>query len=217
MVDETERGSGIERIRDAAIDLFGERGFRGTSLKAIAEEAGVSQALIVHHFGSKDGLRAACTHHVAEEVRATKSRAMREDPRTNPFEALRWVQNRRSLLRYLARTVSEGGPHLDSLLDEFIADGEEYMAEGVRAGWLKPSRDPRGRTVLLTLWSFGALVLHEQVERLLGVDLLAEHQETIETDLSPYLGPALELYAQGLLQPDVAEQLLGAFPPREEP
>jgi TetR/AcrR family transcriptional regulator, regulator of cefoperazone and chloramphenicol sensitivity len=44
------------RIRDAAIEQFGEHGF-GTGLRAIAEAAGVSAALVIHHFGSKQGLR----------------------------------------------------------------------------------------------------------------------------------------------------------------
>jgi len=44
------------RIRDAAIERFGEQGF-SVGLRPIAEAAGVSAALVIHHFGSKDGLR----------------------------------------------------------------------------------------------------------------------------------------------------------------
>ncbi len=47
------------RIRQTALRLFGERGFKATSTRAIAAEAGVSPALLIHHFGSKEGLRAA--------------------------------------------------------------------------------------------------------------------------------------------------------------
>jgi AcrR family transcriptional regulator len=46
------------RIRDAAIEQFGQHGF-GVGLRTIAEAAGVSAALVIHHFGSKDGLRKA--------------------------------------------------------------------------------------------------------------------------------------------------------------
>ena len=49
-----------DRIRDAAIAAFAERGFDAASLRDIAQRAGVSAALIVHHFGSKDGLREEC-------------------------------------------------------------------------------------------------------------------------------------------------------------
>ncbi len=53
------------RIRDAAIEQFGDQGF-GVGLRSIAEAAGVSAALVIHHFGSKDGLRQACDDFVAE-------------------------------------------------------------------------------------------------------------------------------------------------------
>ena len=61
------------RIRDAAIEQFGEHGF-GVGLRAIAKAAGVSPGLVIHHFGSKDGLRKACDDYVAEKIRTTKIR-----------------------------------------------------------------------------------------------------------------------------------------------
>ena len=70
------------RIRDAAIEQFGRHGF-GVSIRAIAEAAGVSAGLVIHHFGSKDGLRQACDAYVAEVIRTEKSEAMRSaDPAT---------------------------------------------------------------------------------------------------------------------------------------
>ncbi|NLG21793.1 MAG: helix-turn-helix transcriptional regulator, partial [Actinomycetales bacterium] len=63
--ESSDNRTGSQRILEAAINLFGRNGVKGTSMRAIAEEAGVSQALVVHHFGSKDGLQRACDHHVA--------------------------------------------------------------------------------------------------------------------------------------------------------
>ena len=63
------------RIRDAAIELFGSRGF-DVGVRAIAEAAGVSPGLVIHHFGSKDGLRKACDDYIAEEIRSEKSQAL---------------------------------------------------------------------------------------------------------------------------------------------
>lgn len=40
----------------AARELFLERGYRGTTVRAVAARAGVDQALISYHFGSKQGL-----------------------------------------------------------------------------------------------------------------------------------------------------------------
>lgn len=43
-------------ILDAALNLFTEQGARATSTKSIAKKAGVSEALIFKHFGTKDNL-----------------------------------------------------------------------------------------------------------------------------------------------------------------
>lgn len=48
-----------EQIVAAAIDVFGESGFAGSSVRSIAERAGVSHAAILQHFGSKEGLLVA--------------------------------------------------------------------------------------------------------------------------------------------------------------
>jgi AcrR family transcriptional regulator len=52
------RGSPDTRaaILEAARTLFAERGFAGTSVRAIAAAAGVDPALVHHYFGSKDDL-----------------------------------------------------------------------------------------------------------------------------------------------------------------
>ena len=45
-----------EAIADAARRLFAERGFDRTSLRAVADEAAVDQALVSHFYGSKQQL-----------------------------------------------------------------------------------------------------------------------------------------------------------------
>jgi len=44
------------QILQTAVDLFSKRGLRGTTTKEIAAAAGVSEAIIFRHFGSKDEL-----------------------------------------------------------------------------------------------------------------------------------------------------------------
>jgi AcrR family transcriptional regulator len=45
-----------ERVVGAAAELFAERGFRGTTMRAIAERAGTNLASAHYHFGSKQRL-----------------------------------------------------------------------------------------------------------------------------------------------------------------
>lgn len=48
-----------EQIITAAIAVFGEHGYAGGSIRAIAERVGVSHAALLQHFGSKEGLLTA--------------------------------------------------------------------------------------------------------------------------------------------------------------
>ncbi|GAA5057342.1 TetR/AcrR family transcriptional regulator [Nocardia callitridis] len=45
-----------QQILDIAMEVFGRQGFRGGSLREIAERAGLTQAGVLHHFGSKEQL-----------------------------------------------------------------------------------------------------------------------------------------------------------------
>lgn len=47
------------RVLDAARRLFTERGYVATTTADVARRAGVSQGIVFHHFGSKEGLLAA--------------------------------------------------------------------------------------------------------------------------------------------------------------
>ena len=49
-------GARRERILEAAITEFAERGFEGTTWRAVAERAGVTQGLIRFYFDDKEGL-----------------------------------------------------------------------------------------------------------------------------------------------------------------
>ena len=48
-----------EQIVAVAIRVFGEHGFAGGSIRAVADQVGVSHATLLQHFGSKEGLLTA--------------------------------------------------------------------------------------------------------------------------------------------------------------
>lgn len=49
-----------EQILDAALHIFSEKGFAGTSIREIAREVGVTEGLLYHYFESKEQLLHAC-------------------------------------------------------------------------------------------------------------------------------------------------------------
>lgn len=55
-----------EQIRGAAIHLFAERGYRGTSIQEVADAVGISKQLLLYHFPSKEALHEAVLGAVAE-------------------------------------------------------------------------------------------------------------------------------------------------------
>ncbi|HSX68440.1 helix-turn-helix domain-containing protein [Nocardioides sp.] len=69
-------------LLDAAREEFGAQGYAGASLGAIAARAGVSKALVLTYFGSKDGLHAACAERAGSNlaVRIEEVITSRVDP-----------------------------------------------------------------------------------------------------------------------------------------
>jgi len=181
------------RIRDAAIERFGQQGF-DVGLRTIAEAAGVSAALVIHHFGSKDGLRKACDDYVAEEIRNDKSEAMRAKEPGTWFAQLAEIESYAPMMAYLVRSMQSGGDLAKMLWGRMIDDAESYLEEGVRAGTLKPSRDPRSRARYLAITGGGGFLMYLQMHNT-PTDLRA----VLRDYTRDMLLPSLEVYTEGLM------------------
>lgn len=196
------------RIRDAAIGVYAEHGVEGTTARRVAAAAEVSPGLVIHHFGSMDGLRAACDEHVAALIREQKQQAMATGPGLDVMGALREAQARSmtDVSGYLARVLAHDSPSVAALVDELVRDAEGYLAQGVASGIVTPTDDPHGRAVLLTIWSLGTLVLHRHLARLLGVDPTEPDFGTDPAAAAAYVRPAMDLLSTGVLTEAFAEQ-----------
>jgi TetR/AcrR family transcriptional regulator, regulator of cefoperazone and chloramphenicol sensitivity len=64
---------------EAAIALFGEKGFDATSTRDIATRANANIGSISYHFGSKEGLHRACGEAIAERIRTVAGPALGPD------------------------------------------------------------------------------------------------------------------------------------------
>lgn len=196
------------KIRDAAFELYADQGEAGTTARAVAAAAGVSPALVIHHFGSMDGLRAACDRHVATTIREAKQK-IAGGTGLDPLAALREANEQPPLEKYLVRAFTENSPGVSDLFDEMVEDALRYMNTMVEAGMLKPTGYPRGRAVVLTAWTLGALAMHQHVERLLGVDLLGQAGDPAA--MGDYLGPLVEILSTGVFTEETASQIRSAF------
>jgi len=181
------------RIRDAAIEQFGEHGF-DVGLRVIAKAAGVSAALVIHHFGSKDGLRKACDDFVAESVRAAKSETIQSTDPASWLAQLADIESFAPLMAYLVRSMQSGGELAKMLWRNMIDNVEQYMDEGVRAGTVKASRDPKARAKFLAMAGGGSFLLYLQMH-----DNPGDMRAVLHDYAQDMVLPALEVYTHGLM------------------
>jgi AcrR family transcriptional regulator len=66
----------VEALTQAAIHLFAEHGFDGTSVKQIADRAGVNVSLVSYHFGGKEGLLKTCMENFGKQRLAVSQRVL---------------------------------------------------------------------------------------------------------------------------------------------
>jgi TetR/AcrR family transcriptional regulator, regulator of cefoperazone and chloramphenicol sensitivity len=183
----------IARIRDAAIEQVGERGF-GVGLRTIAEAAGVSAALVIHHFGSKEGLLRACDEFIAEEIRSEKSEAIQSHDAASWLTQVAEIESFVPMMAYLVRSMQSGGDLAKTMWRRMIDNAESYLDEGVRAGTIKPSRDPKARAKYLAFVGGGGFLLYLQMH-----DNPTDVRAVLRDYGDDMVLPALEVYTNGLL------------------
>jgi len=144
--DSRARREQAARNRDAALDaaerLFLERGYAGTSIASIAQEAGLSVQTIYKVFSSKSGLVKAIYFRgllgKGDDPAYARSDAMREretDPRTI---MRKWgvltteVASVVSPIRLLMRSAALADPEMERLLGETDEDRLERMRHHAR-------------------------------------------------------------------------------------
>jgi len=203
------------RIRDAAILRFGRDGFAATSVRAIAAEAGVSAGLVIHHFTSKDALRAACDSYVVSEFLGRKDELRGGDTAAAIARWLADVDANRPLIDYLARMLTAESSAADALFDSLVAGTRAMLDENVASGVMREPIDPEITALYLTLYGVVPLVMQRQLGRRLGVDGLSAESLRRSTL------PILDLYTHGLYADDrflvAAEVAIGRTPgPRSD-
>lgn len=185
------------RIRDAAISAFARDGFDATSMRTIAADAGVSAALIVHHFGDKAALRTACDdyvlavflddkHHLIDAPTGGRIRAALHDAeRYGPF------------VDYLARMLSDRTPASDRLFDAVTELTRKVLGEQREAGLLVEMSDPEMTAILVTLMGLAPVMLRSQFARATGADRLDP------AGIARTTVPMMELLTHGIYATDV--------------
>ncbi|OIJ93841.1 TetR family transcriptional regulator [Streptomyces sp. MUSC 14] len=151
-----------ERLIESTRELLWERGYVGTSPKAILERAGAGQGSMYHHFKGKPDLALAAIRRSADELRATAERVL-AGPGT-PYERIEaYLLRERDVLRGcpVGRLTMDpdviASDELRAPVDETIASIRQRIAElveeGKRQGQFAPGLDGAeiGAAVLATV------------------------------------------------------------------
>lgn len=179
-----------ERIRTAAIEVFAEHGFTKSTIRSIASAAEVSPGLVIHHFGSKEGLRTACDDHVFAAITETKA----QNAKYNSFavQAMFENPNMSRNLDYLVKSLLDPSEHGQRYFEHYIDLVESYITHGFAGYTFRPSDDPRGQAATVATLALAPAMLDHRLQTSLGTSDTAETMGR----LAPHL---LDLYLHGVL------------------
>lgn len=180
-----------ERIRNAAIGEFAARGFAKTTVRQIATAAEVSPGLVIHHFESKDGLRAACDEYVFEALTETK----RENVGRSPLNVVEMFKEgvTRTNIEYLLMSLLDPSEQGQRFFDHYVETIQQIIDEGFAGYELRKSDDRRAQAVALAAIALSPMLLESRIRTVLGTDDLYESMSR----LAPYL---FDLYMNGLIK-----------------
>jgi AcrR family transcriptional regulator len=170
------------QIRDRALELFAARGPDAVTVRDIAAAAGVSAALVLHHYGSKQMLREAVDAHVAGLFDEMLS-AIAIDP--SPLTAgaaqsasmladlmLAHLPTDSPIPAYLRRLLLSGDEPGRQLFRRWFAASLAMTDQLTAAGILRPTGDPAVRTAFLMINDLALVLLRDHLSDVLGVDPL---------------------------------------------
>jgi TetR/AcrR family transcriptional regulator, regulator of cefoperazone and chloramphenicol sensitivity len=160
------------RIRDAAMRLFADHGGKATTIRAVAEQAGVAPGLVSHHFGSKQGLRDACDTYVMDYLRQIIKQGIGEQEVADPAYLGTVYQGAAEVLRYVARALVDDSAAAATMFDNFVALTEEYLATLHGGASQSEQSDLRTQAAVLVAMRLGVWVLHPHLLRVLDAETL---------------------------------------------
>lgn len=194
------------RIRTAAVELFGSRGFRATTVRQIAERAGVSAPLVMHHFRSKEGLREACDDWVMDALRQERAMlalgggmpALADFIAEHPEFAL--------VMDYIVAALREGGDMARRVFDRLCETTDEMLAIAESSGLAHLPEDREATIAFLVASSCGVMLLDAPFARRLGGPSVNDPVVTAR-----YARATSQLFTHGLFTPAYLEALTASI------
>lgn len=177
--------------------LFADSGVAAVSVRDIAEAAGVSSSLVIHHYGSKEGLKAAVDERATTaliEVFADFADGGVLDVAAGSLAA-RLASNLKAdplLPSYVRRMLVDGGPAGEALFRRLFDATVQTMQELEEVGVVRPAGDEAVRAAFLMVNDLAVILLRDQIAGVVGVDPLSADGVT------RWSTAVMEVYGQGM-------------------
>ena len=188
-------------IRDEALRLFADRGPDAVALRAVAAAAGVSPGLVVHHYGSLDGLRAAVDTYVLDVFDAVLAEAL-ADAGPELYDEAATASIAAALIRhlppdspvpaYLRRLLLSDTDAARRLFERLYRLAGATLDSMVAAGLAAPGADPAVRVAVLLVNDLALLLLRDRIADVLGTDPFTPE------GMRRWAGEVLAIYGTGL-------------------
>lgn len=191
------RSPGETRLRllAATRGLLAARGRKGTTTREIADQAGVNEATLFRHFGSKDALVEACIQHYCrtvelEELLASLDGDLERDLQRIASALMQRMENVRDLIvmslaeENLDGNVGEAAWRAPTAIKKIVA---EYMAKRVAAGEL------RGNPLFLARFFMGMIFAYVMGRKRFPHEYAADPAQVVEFEVGLFLNGARQI------------------------
>jgi TetR/AcrR family transcriptional regulator len=172
-----------ERVLVAALALFAERGYRGTSLRDIARRIGIKAPSLLHHFPSKQQLYLAVLDSIFEGMEEAANRVlMGRGSRQHRMRAaiagsIDFIARHPDWVRLLWKEIGDesgvGRQLLKRRLPPLNAIAVNFIFRGQREGEFRTELDPFHFVLSMGSITLGYFTTAAMVKRLWDVNLLA--------------------------------------------
>jgi AcrR family transcriptional regulator len=153
-----ERGQ--EKILEAGLELFAERGYHAASIAEIGERAGIAKSVLYHYFSSKAGLYEAIIQAETHDLIAHVADALPTDPNAPRLQPgidayLRFISERPAAWRLLVRDPPADAALID-VHRRLAAERERALTALIAAPEKQTNAAPHVQLVATAIRTFAA-------------------------------------------------------------
>ncbi len=183
-------------IRDTAMELFARSGASNVTIREIASKAGVSPGLVMHHFGSKEGLKDALDARAVAFIDDMVSELvrLRDDGGSASLAEMfaSRLEQEPALAGYVGRLLLDGSGAGDRLFTTFFQTTVTALQSLESIGVARHCEDEGVRAAFLLVNDLALILLRHRIEAVIGVNPLSRE------GLTRWSATVFDIYSNGV-------------------